>query len=130
MLTIDTKFKKEPDDENLVARIVRGWIEIGVYPVAFGMRVRAGFVGAAGCELDWCCGDNQAMLEWAYSSARNIMETREDFEGIPRISDPKPFWLDPDFVASVRALRTEPLQWITLPPIPVLRQHYRFMWEF
>ncbi len=60
------KFKQEDNDDlELFQRLVSedGTIEMGIHPVIFGYRVRAGYVGNMFYELDWCGGDKQEDLE-------------------------------------------------------------------
>ena len=85
-----------------------GLVEIGVYRVAYGWRVRAGFVGEYCCVLDWCGGGNWKDVERLYSLCYAILSDREEsrdcFEGIPPHSTVKPFYLDLDFVKIVGRL--------------------------
>ena len=50
------KFIPAEDTEDIYQRLVSedGKIEMGIYPVIFGYRVRAGYVGSMICQLDWC----------------------------------------------------------------------------
>jgi hypothetical protein len=80
-------------------------VEIGVYRVAYGWRVRAGFVNAPCCELDWCGGANWKDVERLYSLCyavlEKINESKSAFLGLPMISRLKPFYLDLEFVSFV-----------------------------
>lgn len=114
-----------PDDFNLVARLTNGEIELGVMPVIYGMRVRAGYVGAAGVELDWCCGDRQLWLDWAYGCARSILENQGSFENVPRTSRVKPIWNDMGFLMEVARLSGHRTVNFSLPPIAELRSRWR-----
>lgn len=44
-----------------VSRPTARW-EIGLTPMAFGVRIRMGINGDCGCTLDYCCGSNHD--EW------------------------------------------------------------------
>lgn len=80
-------------------------IEMGVYRVMFGWRVRAGFCGHSFCELDWCAGGNWKDLERLYSLCQAILLKRDEnnncFEGLPMISKIKPFFNDLEFLEIV-----------------------------
>lgn len=88
--------------EGMVCRLVSedGQIEIGVYPVMYGFRIRAGFNGYGCCELDWCCGAKQEAVEYVYSALKHILEQRtsdDAFKGLLRCSDIKPLFNDIPF---------------------------------
>jgi hypothetical protein len=51
-------------------------IVIGVYPVIYGFRVRAGFIGDMFYYLDYCCGNEQGDIELIFSAVKNILEQR------------------------------------------------------
>ena len=83
-----------------------GLIEIGVFRVMFGWRVRAGFVNSfGGCELDWCAGGNWNDVERLYSLCLAILSKRDEnhecFKGIPLYSQIKPFYMDRSFLEIV-----------------------------
>ena len=82
-----------------------GLIEMGVYRVMYGHRVRAGFIGKMCCELDWCGGGNWKDVERLYSLCQAILLKREEsktcFDGLPSCSEIKPFFNDPKFVKVV-----------------------------
>lgn len=107
----------EDDDHNLLyQRIVSedGKIEIAIHPVIFGYRVRAGYVGDGWVQLDWCGGNDQAQLELLYSIAKNILEHKGNFEGVPGKSNIKPFYKDFEFVDKILSLTTGKLDVIKL----------------
>ena len=110
------KFQNAPNDvtnTGLILRVVSetGQVEVGVYPVLFGYRIRAGYVGEPYCMIDWCCGDSEQMLHSHYISLLLILHRREEdaccFEGIPRSSSIKPCWKDKAFTSSLTALLLE-----------------------
>jgi hypothetical protein len=88
-----------------------GRIEIGVYRVAFGWRVRAGFRGSVAFELDWCGGGEWSDVEALYSIAKAILEKRSTdrdcFRGIPGSSTRKPYFNDEKFVTTILRLAGE-----------------------
>lgn len=113
------KQQKDNIKDNLYQRLVSedGKIEMGIHPVMFGYRVRAGYVGIMIYEMDWCGGDDQAQLELLYSIAKNILENKNSFEGVPPVSMIKPFYKDTDFVKQIESLVTKPLEIIKLKPL-------------
>lgn len=86
-----------------------GTIEMGIYPVMFGFRVRAGRVDrekgfALTYDVDWCGGADEAQVQMLYAICRTILEKRNPqnaFDGIPGASKIKPFFKDSDFVDTV-----------------------------
>jgi len=108
-------FKEADDDADtgLTHRRVSecGRVEIGVYQVLFGFRVRAGFVGSPCCELDWCCGSDWVWVQVFYSIALGILSKRdvsaECFDEIPCHSQVKPSYLDAEFVNRLMELLPE-----------------------
>lgn len=83
-------------------------IEIGVYRVLYGYRVRAGFIGALCSNLDWCAGANWSHVESLYTMCLAVMTSREEnrncFDGIPTHSNVKPYFNDPEFLKNVALL--------------------------
>ena len=120
------KFLEAQDDNenNLYQRLVSedGNIEMGIYLVMFGYRVRAGFVGNGIYELDWCGGDEQTQLELLYSIMKNILEARGNFRYVPPSSVIKPFFNDHDFVYRINELVSKPLKVVTLKPLHLDRE--------
>ena len=94
-------------DSMLFHRLVseNGLVEMGVYRVMYGYRVRAGFVGDMGSVLDWCGGGNWKDVERLYSLCKAILEqqpeTKSCFNDLPPNSMIKPFYKDVDFVRVV-----------------------------
>ena len=77
------KFEPLPDAIGSFHRLgsENGLVEMYVYPVMFGWRVRAGFVGSMSVELDWCAGDDWENVERPYSICHAILSNRlEDRE--------------------------------------------------
>ena len=113
------KFIEAENTDDLLQRIVSedGKIEIGIYPVIFGYRVRGGYVGNMWCEIDWCGGADQSQLELLYSIAKNILEDKGTFSGLPTVSRIKPFFKDDEFVTHINAMTTKPLQIVKLKPL-------------
>jgi len=105
-------FTEADDDEynQLTHRRVSmcGRVEIGVYRVLYGYRIRAGFVGCPACELDWCAGDDWLEVQVLYSICLGILAQRpnaeECFDHIPRSSAVKPYFRDARFVSRLREL--------------------------
>lgn len=73
-----SKFTSAPDDINMMFRQIRDCIEIGVYPMLYGYRVRAGIVGDNCCHLDYCAGPDQKEVENVYSLVISIVNKKLD----------------------------------------------------
>lgn len=103
-------FSLTSDNENLFHRRVseNNLVEVGLYKVMFGTRVRAGFVGSQCCNLDWCGGADPNNIQALYSFAIGILEKRPEskrcFDGIPSISQIKPFVKDFHFLKTLYEL--------------------------
>ena len=95
--------------------------EMAIHPVIFGYRLRCGYTGDGYVHLDWCGGDDQAQLELLYSIAKNILENKDDFSGIPGSSHIKPFYKDNEFVTDIFNLITEPMEIVKLKPLHLCR---------
>ena len=103
------KFKPAPEDAwtMMFHRLVseNELVEFGVYRVAYGWRVRAGFTNEPCVWLDWCGGGNWADVERLYSLCFAILSNREEnrecFQGLPSYSTVKPFYLDLKFLEVV-----------------------------
>lgn len=93
-------------------------IEMGVFRVLFGHRIRAGFCNSPCCEWDWCGGGNWKDVERLYSIAKAILLNREEnrscFDGLPSYSTVKPFFLDLDFVEAVSKAAGDRLEIVSL----------------
>lgn len=91
-----------------------GRVEVGVYPVIFGWRVRAGYGGSDYCELDWCCGGNIisafTMRDVLLRYLRKLKSSRDCFAGLPETSRIKPLFRDLDFLNKVAEATGEPVQ--------------------
>lgn len=114
----------EDHEENLLfQRLVSedGKREMGIYPVIFGYRVRAGYIGDSYVYLDWCGGDDQTQIELLYSIAKNILENQDNFKGIPSNSKIKPFYRDEEFFNTIQSLVTGPLEIIKLETLSLYR---------
>jgi len=113
--------KKAEDDisGHLFERLVSedGKIEMGIHPVLFGYRVRAGYIGDMAYKFDWCGGDDQSQVEMLYSIAKNVLEHKNGFEGIPPCSKIKPFFNDKEFVKEIESLVIKPLEIVKIQPL-------------
>ncbi len=99
------KFVQAEDDEVVSNRRIseNGIVQIVVYPVMYGHRVRIGFCSDPWFyHLDWCGGGNWKDVERLYSIALGILSLREEtencFDDLPTKSSIKPFYLDDDFI--------------------------------
>ena len=96
----------DPDGQ-LFHRLVseNNLIEMGVYRVLYGWRVRAGFIGNGSYNLDWCGGGDWKDVERLYSLCFAVLSNRSEsincFKNLPPFSKIKPFHLDRDFVKVV-----------------------------
>lgn len=85
-----------------------GRVEIGLYQVFYGWRVRAGYVGEPTVALDWCAGDDMVIVSYLFNAAVLILSQRDGgdgcFNGIPGSSAIKPFYKDADFMRSLMDL--------------------------
>lgn len=121
------EFIEAENNENLWCRLVSedGRIEIGVYTVMFGYRVRAGFVGDFFCHLDYCCGDKQEMVEYIYSGVKAILENTtgdKPFSKFPH-QNIKPFFNDQDNFKGFSKLIEESLKGENLNIVKLLPLH-------
>ena len=104
------KFHKAPPTEDLFLRVVdeTNTIQVGIYPVLFGYRVRAGRVDDKwGVNLDWCCGADFEFILWLYRACITLLSSREPdtcFDGLPPISQIKPAFNDKDFMVQIITL--------------------------
>lgn len=121
-------FKLAKPNENFPFRYTYKNIEVGIYPVLFGYRVRAGFIGSAGCEIDWCCGDNPHTIRTYFQLLIEILEWgaekdlgKEIFTGIPLCSKIKPLVNDLDFLKEVLSIPRTEVPLITIPPLYQIR---------
>lgn len=95
------EFKKTEDTPHYYHRMVMGRIEMGVYPVMFGWRVRAGYIGSVFIELDWCCGDRPGFVWGTYCMLKELLERGIKMEDLPGRSHVKPWSHDPEFMSRV-----------------------------
>ncbi len=119
------KFNPAPDDLTVSGLFHRrlsenGLVHFGVYRVAYGFRVRAGFAhDFCGVTLDWCGGGDWKNIERLYSIVEGILSQRPEnkrcFDDLPGITTVKPFFLDVEFVEKVIPLAGE-VQLVTLEP--------------
>lgn len=98
-----------------------GEIEIGIHPVIFGNRIRAGFVGSWAYELDYCAGAIQEDIEEVYSMVLHILKNQDvrDFRVFPSFKR-KPILNDPDCINKLREMSVG-MKKINIPPIQIYR---------
>lgn len=118
-------------DEGLLFKSVSecGRIEIGVYPVLFGFRIRAGFAGNMWYGIDYCCGSEQEDVEFIYTMTRNILEQQEFSQDIFKVfpyQERKPFFTDlENFDKFLRLIKAGPdFIDIKLPDIYAAKREY------
>lgn len=108
------QFHKTDDatDKGLICRSLssEGLVEVGIFRVMFGFRVRAGFTAGGvtpydDCRIDWCGGDNWSAIQMLRRACIEILSQREEdrhcFDDIPSITDVKPYFYDRDFLQYV-----------------------------
>lgn len=121
------EFKSSEPTENFIFREIseNEIVEIGVYPVLFGFRVRAGFIKNDFFHIDWCCGNNQFVIERMFTILKLILEKREEDAYCFRLLLPnskiKPFYNDPDFVIWLSKYIPENLKEQKLPDLHILK---------
>ena len=76
---------------------------IGLYQVAYGIRVRAGELHSGHCAIDLCCGDDYndvltALAIYTKKMGKNYEEGNPILEGLRSGSDPKPYPKDKQFM--------------------------------
>lgn len=87
-----------------------GQWEVGIYPVIYGFRIRAGQVGDLCYNLDMCVGDNWRMMRVLFSIVCRIIEERGC---VPNNSDwpsitIKPVWKNPEYLAQLTSMMESP----------------------
>lgn len=96
------KFNIATPNENFIYREVSedNNIEIGIYPVMFGFRVRGGLNGDFFCPIDYCAGDKQEFIELLFTMVKEILmrydsteNSENPFSVFPE-QHRKPFFLD------------------------------------
>ena len=86
---------------------------IGFWKVMFGWRVRAGWMNNDwNCHADVCCGNDSTLLTYvrvvySFKMTDNIKKGLDPFDGLKRLSDPKPCDKDEDFMEHCRAILSE-----------------------
>lgn len=125
------KLRAEKDPAgHLHERLVSGdgRVEMGLWPVMYGVRIRAGYVGSMSCEIDWCMGDNKAMLTIFYHLLKNYLQALPDgvapFAGVPGSSRIKPAWNDQAFIKELAEKLNQPTLTTILPDHEKRQNHY------
>lgn len=97
-------------------------VEIGIHPVIYGWRVRAGYIGDDWCHLDYCCGSDPIMLKFILSVCKTILETNGcDFKVFPR-QHVKPITSDAHcFSELISLMDASKFEMVDLPPLGPLK---------
>jgi hypothetical protein len=121
-----SKLNKAPSTENFVCRLVSedGRIEMGIMPVLYGFRVRAGYVGDGCCPIGWCCGDSEVALMTAYSVLKLLLEKGIAFDSMPSHSNIKPYFKDEFFSNWINENLKDVGELEALPPLDEIRREY------
>jgi hypothetical protein len=96
-------YEDAPDNENFYCRKVSDEIEVGVYPVLYGDRIRASYLGDGRLSFDYCAGNNPAFVEVLYGLVLACLKKKIPFKEFPP-QDVKPFYNDPHNFAKLIAL--------------------------
>ena len=123
------KFVAEEDsnEDQIYAKVVseNGLVEIGIHPVMFGFRVRAGFAGSQTYDIDYCGGADQLQVETLYSMTVAILSQREEdrraFAGMPGFSKVKPYFKDTEFSDWITSSAKQNYTHVSLPPLQAIR---------
>lgn len=88
-----------------------GKYEMGIYPVMYGFRIRAGMVGDYFCLVDYCAGNDGTMVNLLYNIMFNMIKGRAaegeyPFRNLPYQSV-KPMLSDPECLQGLVALTDE-----------------------
>lgn len=126
-------FNPAENNINLICRLVSsdGRIEMGIYPVLYGFRVRAGFVNCPCCSLDWCAGESDVSLRNLYTICKNILEPRleqvDPFQDVPPWSHVKPWFKDRAFTEKIVSM-VKDFKMESIPSGSELRDEYFNAW--
>jgi len=115
---------KAADSKYLKARYidVDKNVEVGIYPVIFGWRVKAGYIDTYSYELDYCCGANQKMVETILGIVKTILEKYNcDFSIFP-VQEIKPVFNDPLCFSQMLELAEGNAQLVEVPELQTLRK--------
>lgn len=122
----------DPDLENLYYEkrtSENGLVNIAVYPVMFGWRVRGWVTGENFCHIDWCAGDVQQDVERLYSILLNVLSNRDESKDVlsdlPQASKVKPYFNDDDFVVNVLSKVVAPFEAVKLRNLNELRLSFK-----
>lgn len=89
-------------DKQLHHRISDGIIEMGMHPVIYGVRIRAGYVFDKECHCwDWCCADDQLLIGYTYITMKTFLEAGVEFNELPHFSEIKPWNRDKHFAQKI-----------------------------
>lgn len=89
--------------DDLLLPLSDGKVIMGLYPVLFGWRVRAGKVGDLWYHCDWCCGDDEKVVWATYEMMRHLLENY-DMMRLPTCSLVKPWPKDVQFIVELAKL--------------------------
>ena len=134
-----SKFRKADDNEGMIFRRTRKVagipeIEMGVYPVMFGYRIRVGIAGSFVMELDYCAGAQLSDVESIYSLTLAILNKKMDevkegdfvkkiFLDFPQ-QDVKPMFNDPACFMKLTEVAGKDVKKISLEGLDERRKQY------
>lgn len=105
-----------------------GQWEVGIYPVIFGFRIRAGEVGSPTVRLDMCIADSWLNMRSIFPIVCKIIEERGRVPDIHEWPHAKirPVWKDDDFMAQLVLMSRDPesLDEYDIPNFRDIRESY------
>ncbi len=100
---------------------------IGVVPVIYSYRIRAGFEGADGeYNLDYCAGNDQTMVKYLFNIILNVLRYKkgEPFKGWP-YQNIKPYFKDEEnFPKLLKMLPKDDMVNVEIPDVTEIRKYY------
>jgi len=82
------------NDNGFYREVSEDGLEIYVYPVMYGYRVRVGKIDANWCNIDYCAGADLTFLGVLYALVKGALRNGFDTNQFPR-QDVKPYYNDP-----------------------------------
>lgn len=81
---MEAKFEIINSDENYIFKMKYENIEIGICPVMYGYRIRAGKENCGWCDLDYCAGAEQSYVQLIFNLVINSLRKRINQVGVYR----------------------------------------------
>lgn len=120
-------FREDNTDSGLVEKIVSNRFQVGIYPVIFGMRVRAGYKDSYVYNIDYCCQMNKQYLDLIYSIVIHILYNHHNeenpFNYFP-YQNKKPFFEDENFKYLLNYINYDNFEKYELKSIEKMREEF------